>query len=76
MLLYWINSVTFTIILFVLQVSSDGKYTSSGPNKAIYATMVLVRVKMTKWVHDALRKAITTAVRYSAVRHQSKMDDR
>ncbi|CAG2251362.1 peroxisomal acyl-coenzyme A oxidase 1-like [Mytilus edulis] len=57
------------------QVSSDGKYTSSGPNKAIYATMVLVRVKMTKWVHDALRKAITTAVRYSAVRHQSKMDD-
>ncbi|XP_076447527.1 peroxisomal acyl-coenzyme A oxidase 1-like [Babylonia areolata] len=55
------------------EVTRDGRFISKGVDKANYATMVLVRVKITRWAYEALSDGVTTAVRYSAVRRQSSL---
>ena len=57
----------------VFQVTRDGQFISRGVDKANYATMVLVRVKITRWAFEALSDGVTTAVRYSAVRRQTSL---
>ncbi|KAL8588491.1 hypothetical protein ACOMHN_022278 [Nucella lapillus] len=52
------------------EVTRDGRFISKGVDKANYATMVLVRVKIVRWAFEALSDGVTTAVRYSAVRRQ------
>jgi len=42
-------------------------------NKANYATMVLVRVKIVSWAIWSLRQGAVVAVRYSAVRRQTTL---
>ncbi|XP_046544478.1 peroxisomal acyl-coenzyme A oxidase 1-like [Haliotis rubra] len=55
------------------QVSRDGRFSTSGSSKANYATMILVRVKILKWMKGILMKGVTTSLRYSAVRRQSQL---
>ena len=57
----------------VFQVTRGGQFISRGVDKANYATMVLVRVKITRWAFEALSDGVTTAVRYSAVRRQTSL---
>ncbi|KAK3086444.1 hypothetical protein FSP39_018477 [Pinctada imbricata] len=56
------------------QVSSDGTFTSRGPNQANYATMVLARGKICGLCYNILSKGVTIGIRYAAVRRQSKID--
>lgn len=55
------------------QVTQNGQFFSYGVDKANYATMVLVRVKLVKMAYDSLAAASTIAIRYSAVRRQSSL---
>ncbi|KAM4023059.1 peroxisomal acyl-coenzyme A oxidase 2-like [Anomaloglossus baeobatrachus] len=56
------------------QVLPDGSYIKSGSDKINYFTMVSVRVTMLREeVLEALMKACTISVRYSAVRRQSEL---
>ncbi|WAR25224.1 ACOX1-like protein [Mya arenaria] len=55
------------------RVTRDGKFIQLSGNKANYATMVLVRVKIISWTKDTLRQAATVSVRYSAVRRQTTL---
>nr|KAG5696426.1 hypothetical protein BaRGS_020963 [Batillaria attramentaria] len=55
------------------EVTRDGRFISRGVDKANYATMVLVRVKITRWAFESLSDGATTAVRYSVVRRQSSL---
>ncbi|CAK1544438.1 unnamed protein product [Leptosia nina] len=55
------------------QVSKDGKFTSSANPKLAYGTMVMVRVTIVNSAATYLSRAVTIAIRYSAVRHQSKL---
>ncbi len=41
-----------------------------------YGSMVMTRVYISQAVVDSLRRAVTIAVRYSAVRRQGHMEDR
>ncbi|KAL1921131.1 uncharacterized protein VTP21DRAFT_10847 [Calcarisporiella thermophila] len=57
------------------EVSNDGRYISrqSGKkeaNKVVYATMISARASMVKSSSAALSKAVTIAIRYSAIRTQ------
>ncbi|KAK3103843.1 hypothetical protein FSP39_022372 [Pinctada imbricata] len=56
------------------QVSPDGTFTASAPNQANYATMVLLRVRISEFAYTNISKAVTIGIRYSAVRRQSKLD--
>lgn len=58
---------------FWCQVTKDGKFTQLSGNKANYATMILVRVKIVVWTADSLRQAACVAIRYSAVRRQTTL---
>ncbi|XP_060076882.1 peroxisomal acyl-coenzyme A oxidase 1-like [Ylistrum balloti] len=55
------------------QLTRTGKFLSSGPNKANYATMIYVRVMICTWTFGALSAAATAAIRYSSVRRQSTL---
>ncbi|XP_073500740.1 peroxisomal acyl-coenzyme A oxidase 2 [Phyllobates terribilis] len=56
------------------QVLPDGSYVKSGSDKINYFTMIAVRVSMLQdEVLEALKKACTISVRYSAVRRQSEL---
>ncbi|KAL4713862.1 hypothetical protein ACJJTC_015516 [Scirpophaga incertulas] len=54
------------------QVLKDGTYVKSRNEKLTYGTMVLIRVMIVTDAAFELSRAATIAVRYSAVRHQSK----
>ncbi|XP_048740597.2 peroxisomal acyl-coenzyme A oxidase 1-like isoform X2 [Ostrea edulis] len=56
------------------QVSREGQFTSRGPSKGNYSAMILVRVEIVLWCFISLSNASTIAVRYSAIRRQSKLD--
>lgn len=52
----------------------DGTYEQSAHDKLTYGTMVLARVLIVKgMISNYLMKAVTIAVRYSAVRRQSEL---
>ncbi|OWF34664.1 peroxisomal acyl-coenzyme A oxidase 1-like [Mizuhopecten yessoensis] len=55
------------------QVTRAGKFLTSGPNKANYATMIYVRVMILSWSFGAISAAATAAIRYSSVRRQSSL---
>ncbi|XP_053611166.1 probable peroxisomal acyl-coenzyme A oxidase 1 isoform X1 [Plodia interpunctella] len=54
------------------QVLKDGTYVKSKNDKLTYGTMVMVRVTIVRDAAYFLSLAATTAVRYAAVRHQSR----
>ncbi|XP_059058429.1 probable peroxisomal acyl-coenzyme A oxidase 1 [Achroia grisella] len=54
------------------QVLKDGTYVKSKSDKLTYGTMVLIRVMIVADAAYEIGRAATIAVRYSAVRHQSK----
>jgi acyl-CoA oxidase len=53
--------------------SQDGTYVKSPSSKLTYGTMMFVRVVIVQDMASYLSKAVTIAVRYSAVRRQSEM---
>jgi len=55
------------------KVTRQGKFSQLSGNKANYATMILVRVKIVQWSHETLRHASCVAVRYSATRRQTTL---
>ncbi|XP_052748855.1 probable peroxisomal acyl-coenzyme A oxidase 1 [Galleria mellonella] len=55
------------------QVSKDGTFTAGANSKLTYGTMVYVRVLIVNNMANLLAKAVTIAIRYSAVRRQSKL---
>ncbi|CAG4986341.1 unnamed protein product [Parnassius apollo] len=55
------------------QVLKDGTYVKAKNNKLTYGTMVYIRVTILTDVAYELSKAVTIAVRYAAVRHQSQL---
>lgn len=54
------------------QVLEDGTYVKSKNDKLAYGTMVFVRVTIVSDLAYDVARAVTVAVRYSAVRHQSQ----
>ncbi|CAG0919319.1 unnamed protein product [Notodromas monacha] len=56
------------------QVLPDGTYVKPQNAKLSYGTMIFVRVVISQEVVMQLQKAVTIAVRYSAVRRQSKIE--
>ncbi|KAL3289791.1 hypothetical protein HHI36_023183 [Cryptolaemus montrouzieri] len=55
------------------QVLPDGTYIKSPSSKLTYGTMIFVRVVLVADAASYLKKAVTIATRYSAVRHQSQI---
>lgn len=55
------------------KVLKDGTYVKSPSSKLTYGTMMFVRVVIVQDMGIYLRKAVTIAIRYSAVRHQSEL---
>ncbi|KAJ8955467.1 hypothetical protein NQ318_003567 [Aromia moschata] len=55
------------------QVLPDGTYVQSPSSKLTYGTMIFVRVVLVQDAATYLKKAVTIATRYSAVRHQSQI---
>ncbi|XP_044765902.1 probable peroxisomal acyl-coenzyme A oxidase 1 [Coccinella septempunctata] len=55
------------------QILPDGTYIKSPSSKLTYGTMIFVRVMLVADAACYLRKAVTIATRYSAVRHQSQI---
>ncbi|XP_055971404.1 peroxisomal acyl-coenzyme A oxidase 1 isoform X2 [Sorex fumeus] len=55
------------------QVKPDGTYVKPVSNKLTYGTMVFIRSYLVSAAAQALSKACTIAIRYSAVRHQSEI---
>lgn len=51
----------------------DGTYVKAPSDKLTYGTMMFVRVVLVRDIASYLSKAVTIAVRYSAVRRQSQM---
>ncbi|XP_028031521.1 probable peroxisomal acyl-coenzyme A oxidase 1 [Bombyx mandarina] len=54
------------------KVLEDGTYVNSPSSKLTYGTMMFVRVVLVNDMCNYMAKAVTTATRYSAVRHQSQ----
>ncbi|EFN76281.1 probable peroxisomal acyl-coenzyme A oxidase 1 [Harpegnathos saltator] len=55
------------------QVLEDGTYVKASSDKLTYGTMMFVRVVLVRDIASYLSKAVTIAVRYSAVRRQSQI---
>lgn len=55
------------------QILPDGTYIKSPSSKLTYGTMIFVRVVLVADAASYLKKAVTIATRYSAVRHQSQI---
>ncbi|XP_034937330.1 probable peroxisomal acyl-coenzyme A oxidase 1 [Chelonus insularis] len=55
------------------QVLEDGTYVKPATDKLTYGTMVFVRTVLIRDVSRYLSKAVTIAIRYSAVRRQSQI---
>lgn len=56
------------------QVTKDGTYTRQASEKMTYSTMVFVRVVLIDMVAFNVGRAVTIAVRYSAVRRQAEIE--
>jgi len=57
------------------KVLKDGTYIKAPSSKLTYGTMIFVRVVIVEDAANYLRKAVTIATRYSAVRHQSQIEE-
>ncbi|KAG7200556.1 hypothetical protein KM043_001117 [Ampulex compressa] len=55
------------------QVLEDGTYVKAPSDKLTYGTMMFVRVVLVRDIASYLSKAVTIAIRYSAVRRQSQI---
>ena len=55
-----------------MQVSPSGEYSRVGSPKLIYGTMIFVRAGICRESSYVLSKAVTIAIRYSAVRRQTQ----
>ncbi|KAL6423736.1 hypothetical protein ACFW04_010310 [Cataglyphis niger] len=55
------------------QVLEDGTYVKAPSDKLTYGTMMFVRVVLVRDISNYLSKAVTIAIRYSAVRRQSQI---
>lgn len=55
------------------KVLKDGTYIKAPSSKLTYGTMMFVRVVLVQDAANFLKKAVTIAIRYSAVRHQSEL---
>jgi len=53
-----------------VKVDRNGQYSEGQSNKLVYGTMVAIRAGMVAGASEALGRAITVAIRYSAVRRQ------
>ena len=58
------------------QLSSDGTFTKPANSKLLYGTMSLVRAVIVYDCQSLLSRAITIAIRYSAVRRQGQLKPR
>ncbi|KAF7991392.1 hypothetical protein HCN44_002954 [Aphidius gifuensis] len=56
------------------QVLEDGTYVKPATDKLTYGTMMFVRVVIVKDLSRYLSKAVTIAIRYSAIRRQSQIN--
>lgn len=56
------------------QVLEDGTYVKPATDKLTYGTMMFVRVLLVRDTARYLSKAVTIAIRYSAVRRQSQIN--
>ncbi|CAH0562111.1 unnamed protein product [Brassicogethes aeneus] len=57
----------------LMKNNKDGTYVKSPSSKLTYGTMIFVRVVLVQDCASYMKKAVTIATRYSAVRHQSEM---
>ncbi|CAL1679780.1 unnamed protein product [Lasius platythorax] len=55
------------------QVLEDGTYVKAPSDKLTYGTMMFVRVVLVRDISNYLSKAVTIAIRYSAVRRQGQI---
>lgn len=58
-----------------LQVLPDGSFVKPPRDKMAYGSMVMTRVFISRAVVESLRRAVTIAVRYSAVRRQGQIEE-
>ena len=58
------------------QLSSDGTFTKPANSKLLYGTMSFVRAAIVYDCYWILSRAMTIAIRYSAVRRQSHLKPR
>lgn len=56
-----------------ITILQDGTIIKSTNDKLTYGTMVFVRVNIVNDVSFEVARAVTIAVRYAAVRHQSQL---
>lgn len=61
------------LIFSAFQVLEDGTYVKAPSDKLTYGTMMFVRVVLVRDISNYLSKAVTIAIRYSAVRRQSQI---
>lgn len=61
------------LLMKFVSVDKDGKYTKIGDDRMLFGTMTYTRLKISSMSGFNLAKAVTTAVRYSAVRRQFQM---
>lgn len=61
------------LIIRNFQVLADGTYVKAPSDKLTYGTMMFVRVVLVRDISNYLSKAVTIAIRYSAVRRQGQI---
>lgn len=61
------------LLMRYVSVSKDGEYKKLGDEKMLFGTMTYTRLKISSGCGVNLAKAVTTCVRYSAVRRQFQM---
>ena len=70
------NHCSTKLAHYVQQLSPDGTFTKPPNSKLLYGTMSFVRAGIVHDCYSLLSKAITIAIRYSAVRRQSQLKPR
>ncbi|KAK3749270.1 hypothetical protein QZH41_016045 [Actinostola sp. cb2023] len=61
------------MLMGLTKVSPEGKVSQSGNPKVLYGTMMYVRASIPTDIYGLVSRAITIAIRYSAVRRQSEL---
>ncbi len=61
------------LLMRFVSVSETGEYKKMGDQRMLFGTMTYTRCMISKGCGVNLAKAVTTAVRYSAVRRQFQM---
>ncbi|XP_031552930.1 peroxisomal acyl-coenzyme A oxidase 1-like [Actinia tenebrosa] len=63
------------MLMGAAKVSLDGKFTEPKNSKILYGTMMYVRAAIPSDTFNLLSRAVTIAIRYSAVRRQSELKE-